>query len=198
MAGGEVSLASVAFLLFFFSLSLSFSLWRKATSLAIGGSLRRNGGVSLGGCRRRTTSPLSVALLHQGNRRDLFLFLSSPRRKARSLPIGCLIKMLDPGDISCDRWLSSTKWRRLSRQLSKANDVPFICCSPPPRKTARSLSLSFLSSAKGEISPDRWLCSTIRPRLCRWLSLRKGNGAFSLCFFPLLGEKRLSLSLKRC
>lgn len=68
-----------------------------------------------------------------------------------------------------------------------AKDFLSICCSPPPRKTVSSLSVSFLSSAKGEISPDRWLCWTIRPRLRRWLSSRKGNDDLSFCLFPLLG-----------
>ncbi|WZZ57375.1 hypothetical protein YC2023_057482 [Brassica napus] len=97
-------------------------------------------------------------------------------------------------DISCDQWFSSTKRLRLCRWLSstKATSVLSICCFPPPRKMASSVS--FLSSAKGDIFPDRWLCSTIKPRLCRWLSLRKGNGDLSLCFFPLLGEKRRALS----
>ncbi|KAH0877365.1 hypothetical protein HID58_064759 [Brassica napus] len=78
-------------------------------------------------------------------------------------------------DISCDQWFSSTKRLRLCRWLSstKATSVLSICCFPPPRKMASSVS--FLSSAKGDIFPDRWLCSTIKPRLCRWLSLRKGN-----------------------
>ncbi|KAF3539547.1 hypothetical protein F2Q69_00024438 [Brassica cretica] len=74
-------------------------------------------------------------------------------------------------------WLSSTT----------ANDGLSICCSPPPRKTVTSLSVSFLSSAKGEISPNRWFCWTIRRCLRRWLLSRKGHDDLPICLFPLLG-----------
>ncbi|KAG5398756.1 hypothetical protein IGI04_020570, partial [Brassica rapa subsp. trilocularis] len=93
------------------------------------------------------------------------------------------------GEIRCDRWVCSTPRLRLSGWLSStmANDGLSICCSPPPRKTVTSLSVSFLSSAKGEISPDRWFCWMIRRRLRRWLSSRKGHGDLPICLFPLLG-----------
>lgn len=108
----------------FISLSLLLSLLRrKAKSDAIDGSVRRHGCVSVGGCRRRrlTTASLSVALLHQGKRWHLSPFLSSPRRKGRSLPIG-----------------GSVGW---------SGDVSVGGCRRG-RATAISLSVSFLSSAE--------------------------------------------------
>ena len=107
------------------------------------------------------------------------------------------------GEIRCDRWDCSTPRLRLSGWLSSttANDGLSICCSPPPRKTVTSLSVSFLSSAKGEISHDRWFCWTIRRRLRRWLSSRKGHGDLPICLFPLLGgtprRNRCELYLRR-
>ncbi|KAF3598660.1 hypothetical protein F2Q69_00034512 [Brassica cretica] len=142
MAGGEVSLASVAFLLFFLSLSFSSLCGERrhllrsvglfdetAASLWVAGvddgqrrplylflfSTKENDDISpcffpLLGERRdlsrsvalfddKVTS-LSVAVVEEGKRRSLSLFLSSPRRKtALSLSgksKGCLIKMLDP------------------------------------------------------------------------------------------------------
>ena len=120
-----MTLASFAFSLFLpFSLSLFLSsLRRKVKSDAIGGSVRRHGCVSVGGCRRRrlTTSSLFVALLHQGKRRHLSPFLSSPRRKGRSLPIG--------------------------GSVGRSGDVSVGGCRRG-RATAISLSVSFLSSAE--------------------------------------------------
>ena len=74
-----------------------------------------------------------------------------------------------------------------SQWVAVVDDGLSICCSPPPRKTVTSLSVSFLSSAKGEISPNRWFCWTIRRCLRRWLSSRKGHGDLPICLFPLLG-----------
>ncbi|XP_013624046.1 PREDICTED: glutathione S-transferase T3-like [Brassica oleracea var. oleracea] len=55
------------------------------------------------------------------------------------------------------------------------------------KRQVTSLPVSFLSSAKGEISHDRWFCWTIRRRIRRWLSSRKGHGNLPICLFPLLG-----------
>ncbi|KAF3568853.1 hypothetical protein DY000_02017798 [Brassica cretica] len=87
-----------------------------------------------------------------------------------------------PADIACDRWVFSTKRPPLSvAGVDDGQRRPlYLLLFSTNENDDISLSVSFLSSAKGEISPNWWLCSMIRRRLCRWLSSRKGNGDLSL------------------
>ncbi|KAF3603106.1 hypothetical protein F2Q69_00035179 [Brassica cretica] len=129
-----------------------------------------------------------------------------------SLSVSFLSVVKAKGDIfiSPVRSLSSTKRPRLRRWLSSTmgNGALSICCSPPPTKTASSLSL-FLSSPRRKAPPlqsvalfDQKVTSLSKAvdeegkrHIYRWLSSTHENGDQSLCFFPLLGETASSLSV---